>query len=242
MRAAFFQAVTLCGKFTAAAVAAMFFTACSGEAPQSAMQNKYLSLSAPEAKVPDYQLAACESLWDVANKQAASNPLYWLRAIDCASRLSPAEARAQARRGATDDWASAFRQGVLLANGNVTPIERRQYMLQLDAYSAEVPQPVRALAQLWRDNQMAQLQLSAERTRYYHLQQSSDAQLDVLRQQQAELNSELKLTRRKLDTLTDIERQLSSRRSSDSADGSHTEKSDQPESESPRPSEEATKP
>ena len=48
--------------------------------------------------------------------------------------------------------------------------------------------------------------------RYSKLQQASDSELDTLRQQQQHLQSQLDLTTRKLENLTDIERQLSTRK------------------------------
>lgn len=108
-----------------------------------------------------------------------------------------------------------------MANGNVTPLERRDYVNVLDGYSEQFPPTMRALIQLWRSNQVAQLELSAMRSRYAHLQQSSDAQSDSLRQQQIKLRQQLSDTQRKLERLTDIERQLSSRKTSDMPDGSH---------------------
>lgn len=48
--------------------------------------------------------------------------------------------------------------------------------------------------------------------RYSKLQQASDSDLDTLRQQQQHLQSQLDLTTRKLENLTDIERQLSTRK------------------------------
>lgn len=211
------------GKYTLAALLAGLLTACAGKAPGAPVVG-HKAPAEPEAKMVDYQLVDCGLIWDVEESKT-SNSLYWLRAMDCAARLSPADARAVARQQSGDSWQGVFKAAVLMSNGNVTPIERRQYMLQLDAFSRSYPTAVRTLLQLWRDNQMAQLQLSEERTRYHHLQQSSDAQLDSLRQQQAALSDQLKVTRRKLDTLTDIERQLSSRRSPDGADG-HGEKND----------------
>ncbi|VEC51210.1 putative alpha helix protein [Klebsiella aerogenes] len=70
---------------------------------------------------------------------------------------------------------------------------------------------VRPLYQLWRDGQTRQLQLVEERARYAKLQQSSDSELETLRQQELALREQLELTTRKLENLTDIERQLSSR-------------------------------
>lgn len=57
--------------------------------------------------------------------------------------------------------------------------------------------------------------LSEERTRYSKLQQSTDSELETLRQQQV-LRNQLNLTTRKLENLTDIERRLSSRKSASS--------------------------
>lgn len=70
---------------------------------------------------------------------------------------------------------------------------------------------MRPVYQLWRDGQTLQLQLSEERFRYSKLQQSSDSELDALRQQQESLREQLETTTRKLENLTDIERQLSTR-------------------------------
>lgn len=175
----------------------------------------------PEVRLPDYLATDCHSVWKIETPAAMSNPLYWQRAIDCGERLSPAEARAEARRWPVQGWARAFKQGILLANGNVTPVERRQFIDILDGYSAAYPATVRPLLQLWRSNQAAQLDLSAERSRYAALQQSNDAELDNLRQQQTRLRQSLEETQRKLERLTDIERQLSSRKAADGSDASH---------------------
>ncbi|PLL29173.1 hypothetical protein CWN50_24630, partial [Klebsiella michiganensis] len=93
-----------------------------------------------------------------------------------------------------------------------TPNERRDLVASLDAFSPQIAAQVRPLYQLWRDAQGRQLQLIEERSRYAKLQQSSDAELETLRQQEIELRSQLELTTRKLENLTDIERQLSSRK------------------------------
>lgn len=214
-------------------VLAMMLAACSSKHPDPAMTVNGKPLAEPEIKIVDFQLVDCGHVWDIDNDKAMTNSLYWLRAMDCALRLSPAEARAEARRWPAVNWENAFKQGVLLANGNVTPVERRQFMLRLDAFSSDFPSSARPLIQLWRDDQMGLLQLSEERTRYHHLQQSHDAELDALRHQQGNLTKELSVTRRKLESLTDIERQLSSRRSPDASDSGHAEKNGQPESKAP---------
>jgi hypothetical protein len=175
----------------------------------------------PEVSVADYLATRCSDLWTIENSAALSNPLYWMRAIDCAERLSPAEARAEAHRWPVESWSRAFKQGVLMANGNVTPVERRRYVETLDRYSSDFPQSVRPLLQLWRSNQAAQLDLSEARTRYVHLQQSSDTQLEAIRQQMVKQQQQLSDTQHKLERLTDIERQLSSRKAPDVSDSGH---------------------
>lgn len=175
----------------------------------------------PEVRVADYLATRCSDLWTIENSAALSNPLYWMRAIDCAERLSPAEARAEAHRWPVESWSRAFKQGVLMSNGNVTPVERRRYVETLDRYSSDFPQSVRPLLQLWRSNQAAQLDLSEARTRYVHLQQSSDTQLEAIRQQMVKQQQQLSDTQHKLERLTDIERQLSSRKAPDVSDSSH---------------------
>lgn len=175
----------------------------------------------PEVSVADYLATRCSDLWTIENSAALSNPLYWMRAIDCAERLSPAEARAEAHRWPVESWSRAFKQGVLMSNGNVTQVERRRYVETLDRYSSDFPQSVRPLLQLWRSNQAAQLDLSEARTRYVHLQQSSDTQLEAIRQQMVKQQQQLSDTQHKLERLTDIERQLSSRKAPDVSDSGH---------------------
>lgn len=175
----------------------------------------------PEIRVADYLATRCSDLWTIENSAALSNPLYWMRAIDCAERLSPAEARAEAHRWPVESWSRAFKQGVLMSKGNVTPVERRRYVETLDRYSSDFPQSVRPLLQLWRSNQAAQLDLSEARTRYVHLQQSSDTQLEAIRQQMVKQQQQLSDTQHKLERLTDIERQLSSRKAPDVSDSGH---------------------
>ncbi|WP_210487324.1 two-component system QseEF-associated lipoprotein QseG [Pantoea ananatis] len=203
------------------ALSSMMLSGCASSSVTTTAQPASGSVVVPEARLVDYLSMRCVDIWRIENSAAMTNPLYWMRSIDCAERLSPAEARAEAHRWPVDSWSRAFKQGVLMANGNVTPLERRDYINVLDGYSEQFPPNMRALIQLWRSNQVAQLELSAMRSRYAHLQQSSDAQSDSLRQQQIKLRQQLSDTQRKLERLTDIERQLSSRKTSDMPDGSH---------------------
>ncbi|WP_437615243.1 two-component system QseEF-associated lipoprotein QseG [Erwinia sp. V71] len=201
----------------------LLLAACSHSVHQASAGSRQNALMLePELKIINYPAVSCEQIWQLEDDSSLTSPLYWLRAMDCATRLSAAEARAEARQWPAENWQNTLKQGILLNNGNVTPVERRQYMTRIDGFVFDYPAPVRPLLQLWRDNQMAELQLSQERTRYAQLQESSDNQLDALRERQRLLTRELADTRRKLENLTDIERQLSSRKSPDVSDnGQH---------------------
>jgi hypothetical protein len=183
-----------------------------GASPAASSAHRDAIVAEPEVRLPDYLATECAVVWRNESAAATANPLYWLRAIDCAERLSPAEARAEAHRWPVEGWARAFKNGILMANGNVTPLERRDYVEALDEYSSRFPGAVRPLIQL---------DLSETRSRFAHLQQSSDAQLDALRQQQAQMRQTLNDTQHKLERLTDIERQLSSRKAPDVTESGH---------------------
>lgn len=184
---------------------------CVSHAPQSAISGKQ------EDKWLDNQLAdflstRCEDIWNLSGHDVENNPLFWLRGIDCAQRLAPVDARMKAAMLDEDTWQDAFKRGILLADAKITPVERRANVTRLDTFVINLPAQVRPVYQLWRDGQTLQLQLSEERSRYSKLQQSTDSELDTLRQQQQHLRTQLDTTTRKLENLTDIERQLSSRK------------------------------
>ncbi len=203
------------GRIFLAALLGLSLAGCSQTTPPIVTKGLPSPLSEPESKIVDFQLVDCQHIWSWVDGAAVNNPLYWLRAVDCAVRLSPADARAQAKRWAGDSWHGAFKQAVLLSNGNITPPERRDYLQRLDSYSYDYPSAVRPLLMLWREGQGSLLQLSQERSRYASLQESSDAQLDALRHQQIAVNKELAVTQRKLETLSDIERKLSASHGAD---------------------------
>ncbi|MGG5836477.1 two-component system QseEF-associated lipoprotein QseG [Huaxiibacter chinensis] len=189
----------------------LLLAGCAAHAPKSAISDK------PDDKLPEHQLADflstdCDNIWWLKGHDVETNPLFWLRSMDCAERLSPADARAQAHLWTDNTWQDSFKRGILLANAKINPVERRTNTTRLDALSPQIPAQVRPLYQLWRDGQASQLQLAEERYRYGKLQQSTDAELDTLRQQQQYLRSQLETTTRKLENLTDIERQLSTRK------------------------------
>lgn len=166
----------------------------------------------PDTKVIDYRTAACDTLWQLDDKDALDNALYWLRAMDCADRIGSTQARALAKTVPGDSWSGVFKQSILLGSAQPTSGERRQMLDRINSYRMEFPGSLRPLTKLWRQQQMLQITLFDERARYQHLQESSDSQIDSLRQNQARLQSQLQDTSRKLENLTDIERQLSSRK------------------------------
>lgn len=184
---------------------------CTAHVPESAINEKQ-DVDLPQHQLADFLSTDCEDIWSLYGESVVTNPLYWLRAMDCAERLSPAAARAQAKNWPDDTWQETFKRGVLLSSAKISPVERRQYMTRLDALSPQLPVQVRPLFQVWRDSQALQLQLAEERSRYGKLQQSTDGELDTLRQQQQSLREQLDTTSRKLENLTDIERRLSTRK------------------------------
>jgi len=174
------------------------------------------TLSAPE-KIPDkqvidFRVASCDTLWDLEGKEYTENPLYWLRAMDCADRLGAAQARMLGKSMVVTSWESAFRQGILLSSAAPTPVERRLLLGKVNTYRAQMPGSLRPLVQLWRERQNLEIVLNDDRAKAQRAQDLAAGQLAALHQSQALLQSKLNDTRQKLENLTDIERQLSSRK------------------------------
>ncbi|MCG8709461.1 two-component system QseEF-associated lipoprotein QseG [Brenneria sp. 4F2] len=166
----------------------------------------------PKEQVADYRVAQCEHLWQVDDRQAMDNALYWLRAMDCAGRLTQAQAREEARQVAGNEWESVFKQSILLDNAGIAQAERRQVLEKINLLRLDFPAALRPLIYTWRDRQTLFLALSDERLRYKKLQESTDKQLETLQTEQEHLQYQLETTRQKLENLTDIERQLSTRK------------------------------
>lgn len=209
------------------AIPCLLLAGCVSQAPESTVREQ-LEEQVPEHQLADFLMTDCDDIWSLSGQIFDTNPLFWMRSMDCASRLAPAAARAQARTHADDTWQDAFKRGILLSSAKITPVERRENAARLDVLSPQIPAPVRPLFQLWRDGEGMQVQLAEERGRYAKLQQSSDAELDLLRQQQQFLHEQLETTTRKLENLTDIERRLSTRKpgGSDLPDGARPARSD----------------
>ncbi|EJB1696992.1 two-component system QseEF-associated lipoprotein QseG, partial [Salmonella enterica] len=96
-------------------ISCLALTACvphaSQQLPDSAAQD-----TLPHYQLADYLPTACADIWSLRGQAVETNPLYWLRTIDCADRLMPVQSRAEARALTDDNWQNAFRRGILLAD------------------------------------------------------------------------------------------------------------------------------
>lgn len=189
----------------------LLLTACNNDAGSRLLSEDMANLT-PKEQVTDYRVAQCEHLWQVDDRETMDNALYWLRAMDCAGRLTQAQAREEARQVAGNEWESVFKQGILLDNAGISQAERRQMLEKINMFRLDFPAALRPLMQTWRDRQTLFLALSDERLRYKRLQESTDKQLEALQAEQGHLQYQLETTRQKLENLTDIERQLSARK------------------------------
>lgn len=192
-------------------LAPLLLTGCTDN-PTAGRFSQAVQMVIPETKIVDYRTLSCDVLWDLDDKETLENSLYWLRAMDCAERLGSTQARVLAKTLPVVTWSAAFKQGILVSSAEPSIAERRQVVERLNSYSQSFPSAVRPLIQLWREQQVLRISLAEERTRYQRLQEESDAQIDRLRESQVRLQYNLLDTTRKLENLTDIERQLSSRK------------------------------
>ncbi|BET97419.1 two-component system QseEF-associated lipoprotein QseG [Xenorhabdus taiwanensis] len=174
----------------------------------------------PEQKVTDYRLKDCDSIWDITKPTAMENGLYWLRVIDCTDRLSSAEARETAKRFAPETptaWHQVLKQSILIGRATSVLAERRKMVENFNRYSAQFPVALRPLLQLWREQQYLKINLAEERAKFQRFQFDSDNKIDRLKEIRGRLEYELHSMSRKLENLTDIERQLSSRKQEQSS-------------------------
>jgi len=167
----------------------------------------------PSSEVVDFSVAPCEILWALDDEKVLSNSLYWLRAMDCADRMPALQARFQAQQISQHRWDSVFKQSILLTDADPSDGLRKILLGQVESFSEQMPVSIRPLVQLWREHQMLEIQLADEKARNARQQMVSENQIALLDAQQKSLESELASTQQKLKNLTDIERQLSSRKS-----------------------------
>lgn len=196
----------------------------------------------PTAKVVDFRVAPCETLWTLDDSNALENSLFWLRAMDCADRMNDAQARFQAQQIKADSWDTVFKQSILLSGSSPDQQQRRVLLGRVNQYRGQMPGSIRSLVQLWRERQTLQVTLGDEKARNARQMAVSESKLEQMTTQQTALESSLSDTQRKLKNLTDIERQLSSRKQmqNDLPDGDTpavSSKSDSPASSTVKPEE-----
>ena len=194
-----------------AALMPLLLASCAGQQKDKAQQ-KVEEDVIPASKVIDFHIAPCETLWALDDSATLDNSLYWLRAMDCADRMDNAQASYQATQIDSSGWANVFKQSILVASTDPNLAQRRELLKNVNDYRGQMPGSIRPLLQLWRERQTLQVTLEDEKARNARMQAANEAKLQEMTTQQQALQSSLDDTRRKLENLTDIERQLSSRK------------------------------
>ncbi|PHM38263.1 two-component system QseEF-associated lipoprotein QseG [Xenorhabdus innexi] len=166
----------------------------------------------PEQRVIDYHTKGCDVVWKITKPTAMENSLYWLRLMGCADKLSSIEARDMAKQFMADDWPQVFKQSILVNQSIPSVAERRNSIETLNRYSPQFPPSLEPLLHLWLEQQYLKINLAEQKSRYQRLQSDSDNKIDRLKEIRNRLEYELLSISRKLENLTDIERQLSSRK------------------------------
>ncbi len=178
----------------------------------TAYRGRYRRPGQAQHQVADFVAVDCADIWAHSSDASDKNPLYWLRGIDCADRLAPAQARAEAKRHTDDSWQDAFRRGILLADAKITPEERR------DWWRVSIPSarksPFRSARCISSGATARPVSCSWWKSVPVTLSFSSPAIANWRHcvSRELTLREQLELTTRKLENLTDIERQLSSRK------------------------------
>lgn len=197
----------------------MFPLVLSGCTPKSLTETQE-----PEPEIPvvkqktiDYRWAECKTLSSFYD-EGINNALYWLRAIECTNHIMTTEAQRQASSVVVTGWDDAFYKSILLERAGMTIADRRTQLVLLESYQLQFPSSMRVLLSTWIENQTLILSLAEEKSRYRRLITDTDNRIDALRKENNALQHELSLTLKKLESLTQIERQLSNRKQSGSVD------------------------
>lgn len=191
----------------------------SGCTPKSLTETQELEPEIPvvKQKTIDYRWAECKTLSSFYD-EGINNALYWLRVIECTNRIMTTEAQRQASSVVVTGWDDAFYKSILLERAGMTIADRRTQLVLLESYKLQFPSSMRVLLSTWIENQTLMLSLAEEKNRYRRLTTDTDNRIDVLRKENNTLQHELNVTLKKLESLTQIERQLSNRKQSGSVD------------------------
>ncbi|MCE9838844.1 MULTISPECIES: two-component system QseEF-associated lipoprotein QseG [Proteus] len=197
----------------------MFPLVLSGCTPKSLTeaQDPEPEIPVVKQKTIDYRWAECKTLSSFYD-EGINNALYWLRAIECTNRIMTTEAQRQANSVVVTGWDDAFYKSILLERAGMTIADRRTQLVLLESYKLQFPSSVRVLLSTWIENQTLILSLAEEKNRYRRLTTETDNKIDALRKENNALQHELSITLKKLESLTQIERQLSNRKQSGSVD------------------------
>lgn len=166
----------------------------------------------PSGTPPAPLASVCHTIWQTDLDEDVGQPEYWLHAMECANRMTPLQARAEAGHHQQASWHESFRQSILLNVAGISVAERRRAYQQLLDYRAQFPGAIYPLFKLWRQQQALRLILADERGRNQRQLEANAAEIAILQEQLRHQQRLLELTSRKLENLTDIERRLSSRK------------------------------
>lgn len=150
----------------------------------TAYRGRYRRPGQAQHQVADFVAVDCADIWAHSSDASDKNP-----STGCGALTVPIASRRRRRgrrRNAIPTTAGRTRSvaASCLLMLKLPPEERRDTVARLDTFSPQIAVQVRPLYQLWRDGQTRQLQLVEERARYAKLQQSSDSELETLRQQE----------------------------------------------------------
>lgn len=200
----------------------ILLTGCNS--PGNPQRDSQQQITMPEKQVTNFLLTRCADIRKVQGAKNETNTLFWLRVIDCSQRLNEQQARQQADNQLSSEWPDMLYRAIVLEKVTMAPDERQQYMTYLNQLASQIPPSLWPLFQLWRKGSLLQMEVHQQVNRYHKLQQTTDNELDTLRQQLQDVYEKLNQTTRKLETLTDIERKLSTRKASegDIQSGAHS--------------------
>jgi hypothetical protein len=178
--------------------------------------NGLFSFSAKEKNM-DYSSHSCDDIWTIMDETTSHQALYWLQVMRCTKQLSATGVQVHLNLNAGNDWPILFKRSILLAQLNGSENEQKQILEKLAQAKKKLSGSLLELMDLWIKNQQLQIAFNLEKGKYQRLKESSEAQTK-------ELSDELQALRIKLKSLTEIERQLPTRKSAknDKSDTSST--------------------
>ncbi|WP_226572344.1 two-component system QseEF-associated lipoprotein QseG [Mangrovibacter yixingensis] len=187
---------------------------CQSGSETTSLSGTFKAPPVPQTELTDYLAMRCSDLLQMRTREtsATENPLYWAAFISCARQTEPNTARVIASRWAESGWYDTLRSAIMLSRSLPENTVRQRYLNQVFLVHKEIPASVVPLFNMWWDNEQLALKLATQQNQYAQLKNSTDQELETLRQQQQLLHQQLETTTRKLENLTDIERQLSTRK------------------------------